>query len=228
MNSSNVLNENEVSYLEYQGRYKGILGWLLTTDHKRIGIMYLAVIIVFFLTAMTIGVLMRLELLTPGRTIMGPQTYNSLFTLHGVIMIFLFIIPGIPSIFGNFFLPIMLGAKDVAFPKLNLASWYVYMIGAILAILSLFASGTIVDTGWTFYVPYSIRSQANVTLPLFAAFVLGFSSIMTGINFITTIHRLRCPGMTWFKMPLFSWGIYATSWIQILATPVLGVTLLLV
>lgn len=228
MNSTSVVNENEVSYLEYQGRHKGILGWLLTTDHKRIGIMYLAVIIVFFLTAMTIGVLMRLELLTPGRTIMGPQTYNSLFTLHGVIMIFLFIIPGIPSIFGNFFLPIMLGAKDVAFPRLNLASWYVYMIGAILAILSLFVGGTIVDTGWTFYVPYSIRSQANVTLPLFAAFVLGFSSIMTGINFITTIHRLRCPGMTWFKMPLFSWGIYATSWIQVLATPVLGVTLLLV
>ncbi len=228
MNDTNEINTNDVSYLKYEGKYKGLKGWLLTTDHKRIGIMYLVVMLTFFLIAMTIGVLMRLELLTPGRTIINPQTYNAFFTLHGVIMIFLFIIPGIPAVFGNFFLPIMLGAKDVSFPRLNLISWYIYVIGAILAILSLFVGGGVVDTGWTFYVPYSIRTQTNATLPLFAAFVLGFSSIATGINFVTTIHRLRCPGMTWFKMPLFAWGLYSTAWIQILATPVLGITLLLV
>lgn len=228
MSDTNEINTNDVSYLKYEGKYKGLKGWLLTTDHKRIGIMYLVVMLTFFLIAMTIGVLMRLELLTPGRTIMNPQTYNAFFTLHGVIMIFLFIIPGIPAVFGNFFLPIMLGAKDVSFPRLNLISWYIYVIGGILAILSLFVGGGVVDTGWTFYVPYSIRTQTNATLPLFAAFVLGFSSIATGINFVTTIHRLRCPGMTWFKMPLFAWGLYSTAWIQILATPVLGITLLLV
>lgn len=228
MSDTNEINTNDVSYLKYEGKYKGLKGWLLTTDHKRIGIMYLVVMLTFFLIAMTIGVLMRLELLTPGRTIMNPQTYNAFFTLHGVIMIFLFIIPGIPAVFGNFFLPIMLGAKDVSFPRLNLISWYIYVIGGILAILSLFVGGGVVDTGWTFYVPYSIRTQTNATLPLFAAFVLGFSSIATGINFVTTIHRLRCPGMTWFKMPLFVWGLYSTAWIQILATPVLGITLLLV
>lgn len=219
---------NEVSYLKYEGKHKGLAGWLLSTDHKRIGIMYLAVMMVFFLTAVSFGFLMRFEMLTPGKTIMGPQMYNSLFTLHGVIMIFLFIIPGIPAVFGNFFLPIMLGAKDVAFPRLNLLSWYFYIIGALMVLGSLLFGGGPIDTGWTFYVPYSIRTQSNVSFAVFAAFVLGFSSILTGLNFITTIHRLRAPGMTWFKMPLFSWGIYSTSWIQVLATPILGITLLLI
>ncbi|MFZ1321816.1 MAG: cbb3-type cytochrome c oxidase subunit I [Ignavibacteria bacterium] len=204
------------------------MSWLFTTDHKRIGLMYLSAMTVFFLSAMTIGFLMRLEMLTPGETIMSAQTYNSFFTLHGVIMIFLFIIPGVPAVFGNFILPIQLGAKDVQFPKLNLMSWYLYMIGGGLAIFSLFIGSGIADTGWTFYAPYSIRTTTNVSISVFAAFILGFSSILTGLNFLTTIHRLRCPGMTWFRMPLFVWSIYATSWIQVLATPVIGITLLLV
>ncbi len=218
----------EVDFYHVKGRHKGILSWLMTTDHKRIGIMYLCCMAVFFLTAMTFGVLMRLEMLTPGMTIMTAQTYNSLFTLHGVIMIFLFIIPGIPAVFGNFFLPIQIGAMDVQFPRLNLLSWYLYIIGGALAIFSLFGSGGWVDTGWTFYVPYSVRTTTNVSMSVFAAFVLGFSSILTGLNFITTIHRLRCPGMTFFRMPLFIWSIYATSWIQVLATPVVGITLVLI
>jgi cytochrome c oxidase subunit 1 len=218
----------EIDFYHYTGKRKGILAWLLTTDHKRIGLMYLSAMMLFFVVAMTLGVLMRLEMLTPGQTIMKPQTYNSIFTLHGVIMIFLFIIPGIPAVFGNFFLPIQIGAKDVIFPRINLLSWYLYMFGGLLAVVSLFTGGGAADTGWTFYVPYSIRSSANVSVTTLAAFVLGFSSILTGLNFITTIHRMRAPGMTWFRMPLFVWGLYATAWIQVLATPVVGITLLLV
>lgn len=218
----------EVDFYHVRTKHKGIMSWLLTTDHKRIGLMYLSAMTVFFLAAMTIGVLMRLEMLTPGETIMSAQTYNSFFTLHGVIMIFLFIIPGVPAVFGNFMLPIQLGAKDVQFPKLNLMSWYLYMIGGGLAIFSLFIGSGIADTGWTFYAPYSIRTTTNVSISVFAAFILGFSSILTGLNFLTTIHRLRCPGMTWFRMPLFVWSVYATSWIQVLATPIIGITLLLV
>ena len=218
----------EESYLKYQGKHKRILGWLLTTDHKRIGLLYLISMITFFLVGVTFGVLMKLEMLTPSRTIMNPETYNSLFTLHGVIMIFLFIIPGVPAVFGNFFLPIQLGAKDVAFPRLNLLSWYLYIIGAFMVLASLLFSGGPIDTGWTFYVPYSIRTASNVSMAVLAAFVLGFSSILTGLNFIVTIHRLRAPGMSWFKMPLFAWGLYSTAWIQLLATPVLGITLLLI
>jgi cytochrome c oxidase subunit 1 len=171
---------------------------------------------------------MRLELLTPGPTLMNAETYNSLFTLHGVIMIFLFIVPGIPAVLGNFLLPLQLGAQDVAFPRLNLLSWWIYVIGAVFAILSLVIGLSPPDTGWTFYVPYSLRSGANVSYALLAAFILGWSSILTGMNFITTIHRLRAPGMTFFKMPLFTWSLYATSWIQLLATPVVGITLILV
>ena len=217
-----------VSYLEYKGKHKGLLAWILSTDHKRIAILYLVSLMVFFLVAVTFGFLMRFEMLSMGKTIIDPQTYNALFTLHGVIMIFLFIIPGIPAVFGNFFLPIMLGAKDVSFPRLNLLSWYFYIFGAFLVLVSLFVGGGPIDTGWTFYVPYSLRTQANVSLAVFAAFVLGFSSILTGLNFIVTIHRMRCQGMGWFKMPLFAWGLYSTSWIQVLATPVLGITLLLI
>ena len=218
---------NKIPYLEYKSR-KGILAWLTTTDHKRIGLMYLFLMSVFFVVAMLIGVLMRLELFSPDVKLMKPQIYNAAFTVHGVIMIFLFIVPGLPAVFGNFFLPIMIGAKDVAFPRLNLLSWYLYLAGALFAVGSLFIGGGLPDTGWTFYVPYSIRTQSNATYALFAAFILGFSSILTGLNFITTIHRLRAPGMGWFKMPLFVWGLYSTAWIQILATPIVGITLILV
>lgn len=206
----------------------GIKSWLFTTDHKRIGLLYLTAMLIFFSAGAVLGLLMRLELIAPGKTIIEAQTYNALFTLHGVIMIFLFIIPGIPAVFGNFFLPILIGAKDVAFPRLNLLSWWCYIAGGMLALVSLFAGSGAIDTGWTFYVPYSIRTGTNVTLGLSAAFIIGWSSILTGLNFITTIHRLRAPGMTWFRLPLFTWALYATSWIQILATPVLGITLLLV
>ncbi len=205
-----------------------LASWIFSTDHKRIGILYLISLFSFFLVGASIGLLMRIELFHPGKTIVEPSTYNALFTLHGVIMIFLFIIPGIPVIFGNFFLPIQIGARDVAFPRLNLLSWWVYMAGALLAVTSLFTGGGPPDTGWTFYVPYSVRTGTNVSLAVFAAFVLGFSSILTGINFITTIHRLRAPGMGWFRMPLFVWSLYATAWIQVLATPVLGITVLLI
>ncbi len=215
-------------YQESTNKYSGILSWLLTKDHKRIGLMYMIAILAFFVVGVIIGLLMRLELIAPGRTIMDAQTYNTLFTLHGVIMIFLFIIPGLPAIFGNFFLPIQIGARDVAFPRLNLLSWYIYIIGAILVLVSLFLPGGPIDTGWTFYIPYSVRSTTNVSMALFAAFVLGFSSILTGLNFITTVHRLRAPGMGFFKMPLFVWATYATAWIQILATPVIALTILLV
>lgn len=215
-------------YKQSTNRHTGILSWLLTVDHKRIGIMYGVTILFFFLVGVIIGILMRLELMAPGKTIVDAQTYNSLFTLHGVIMIFLFIIPGLPAIFGNFFLPIQIGARDVAFPRLNLLSYYIYVIGAILALLSVILPGGAIDTGWTFYIPYSVRSNTNVSLPLLAAFILGFSSILTGLNFITTVHRLRAPGMTFFKMPLFVWATYATAWIQIIATPVVGITIVLV
>jgi len=218
---------NLENYLEYKAK-KGIFSWILSTDHKRIGILYLVSMVTFFWVGVTLGFLMKLEMLTPGKTIVDAQTYNAFFTLHGVIMIFLFIIPGIPAVFGNFFLPIQIGAKDVAFPRLNLLSWYLYIIGGLFAIVSLFLQGGPIDTGWTFYVPYSIRTTTNVILPLLGAFILGFSSILTGLNFITTVHRLRAPGMTFFRMPLFVWALYATAWIQVVATPVVGITIVLV
>ncbi len=223
-----VNQASEPSYIHYTGKGKGLKSWILSTDHKRIGILYLVAVLSFFCVGVTLGFLMRLELFSPGRTIMGPQTYNQIFTLHGVIMIFLFIIPAFPAIFGNFFLPILIGAKDVAFPRLNLLSWYLYILGGLVAILAITMPGGSADTGWTFYIPYSVRSGTNVVYALMAAFILGFSSILTGLNFVTTIHRMRAPGMTWFKMPLFIWSIYATAWIQVLATPIIGITLLLV
>lgn len=207
---------------------KGIKSWIFSTDHKRVGLLYLISITVFFFVAAIIGVLMRLELLTPGKTIMEAQTYNTLFTLHGTIMIFLFIIPSIPAVLGNFFLPLQLGADDVAFPRLNLLSWWVYVLGAFTVLLSLVLPGIAVDTGWTFYIPYSVRSNANVILPILGAFILGFSSMLTGINFITTVHRKRAKGMDFFKMPLFVWAQYATSWIQVIATPIIAITILLI
>jgi cytochrome c oxidase subunit I len=225
---SNSENEPYVSYLDHKGKYKGILSWLLTTDHKKIGLLYFYCIIVFFFIAAFIGLLMRIELIAPGQTIMSAKTYNGMFTIHGIIMIFIIVIPALPAIFGNFFLPLMIGAKDVAFPRLNLFSFYLFLIGAIFGVLSQFIGGGSPDTGWTFYVPYSAQSSTNVIYALVAAFILGFSSILTGLNFIVTMHRMRAPGMGWFRMPLFPWSLYATAWIQVLATPIIGITLLMV
>lgn len=215
-------------FYDEPGRHTGLAGWILSTDHKRIGLLYFSAMMIFFLTAVSLGFLMRLEMLTPGKTIVEPQTYNTMFTLHGIMMIFLFIIPGLPAVFGNFMLPLLIGAKDVFFPRLNLLSWYLFIAGGLLALVSVFLPGGAADTGWTFYVPYSIRTSTNVIPALMAAFILGFSSILTGLNFITTIHRMRAPGMEWFKMPLFVWSLYATAWVQVLATPIIGITLLLV
>ncbi len=225
---SDFTNHKEVSYLEYQGKYRGILGWILSTDHKRIGLLYLYTMLFFFSIAAILGLLMKTQLIAPGETIMGPQTYNSFFTLHGIIMIFIIVVPGLPAVFGNFFLPIMIGAKDVAFPRINLLSWWVYIIGILIVLTSQFTGGGPPDTGWTFYAPYSFQTPTNVLPAVFGAFVMGFSSILTGINFVVTIHRMRAPGMKWLKMPLFPWTLYGTAWIQILATPVIGITLMLI
>lgn len=227
MSMNTTTNNNYTNFFQVKTKHKGLLAWLLTTDHKRIGIMYLVSILSFFLVGLTFAFLMRLEMLTPGPTIVDAQTYNSFFTLHGMIMVFLFIIPGIPAVFGNFFLPLQIGADDVAFPRINLLSYYLYLAGAFLALYSLIFQ-THIDTGWTFYVPYSLRTGTDVTLPLIAAFILGFSSIVTGLNFITTMHRMRIKGMTMFQMPLFSWSLYSTAWIQVLATPIIGITIVLV
>jgi cytochrome c oxidase subunit 1 len=209
----------------YLTHSRGLRSWLFTLDHKRIGVMYLGSILAAFLLGGVFAMLVRTELAAPGRTIMGPDTYNKMFTLHGAVMIFLFLIPGIPAALGNFVLPLMLGAKDVAFPRLNLASFYLWWIGAIFFFVVLASGG--LDTGWTFYTPYSTQTSTWVVPAVAGAFVLGFSSIFTGLNFIVTIHSLRPQGMTWFKMPLFLWGLYATAIIQVLATPVLGITLAL-
>jgi len=209
----------------YLSHRHGLAAWLFTLDHKRIGVLYLVSTVAALLLGGIFALLLRTELLTPQRTIMDADTYNRVFTLHGVIMVFLFIIPSTPAALGNFVLPLMLGAKDVAFPRLNLASYYLYVLGAICALVSLAMGGA--DTGWTFYTPYSTTTDSRVIAVLLGAFILGFSSIFTGLNFIVSIHRLRPPGMTWFRMPLFLWALYATSIIQILATPVLGITLLL-
>jgi cytochrome c oxidase subunit 1 len=206
----------------------GILAWLTSTNHKRIGILYLALIGFFFSTAVVLGVLMRIQLQSPGMRLMDARTYNILFTMHGILQIFLVVIPGIPTIFGNFALPMLVGANDMAFPRLNLFSWYLFLSGAILAGVAVFTNGGAPDTGWTFYVPFSLKTSVNVPLATFAVFVLGMSSILTGINIVTTVHQLRAPGMTFFKMPLSVWGLYATAWVQILATPIVGITMLLI
>ncbi|MDO8527819.1 MAG: cytochrome c oxidase subunit I [Deltaproteobacteria bacterium] len=210
------------SYLEEP---KGWKSWLFTLDHKRIGIMYLVAAMTFFMVGGFFAIMVRLELMFPGATLMGANTYNKYFTYHGAIMIFMFIIPIIPAALGNFFLPIMIGAKDVAFPRLNLASYYIFIAGALFAVLALMLKGA--DTGWTFYTPYSIRTPGSVVLISLGVFIMGFSSILTGLNFIVTIHKLRCPGMTFHRMPLFVWALYATAIIQVLATPVIGITTLL-
>jgi cytochrome c oxidase subunit 1 len=204
----------------------GIKSWLLTQDHKRIAILYLVSISFFFAIGGLMAALIRLELATPAGDLVQADVYNRLFTAHGVIMVFLFLIPSIPATLGNFLIPIMIGAKDLAFPKLNLASWYVYNLGAALVMWALLRGGA--DTGWTFYTPYSsMYANSEVILTALGAFIVGFSSIMTGLNFIVTIHRMRAPGLTWFRLPLFVWAIYATSLIQVLGTPVVAIAILL-
>ncbi len=203
---------------------KGIRSWALTLDHKRIGAMYLYTTLFFFLAGGVFALLMRIKLMFPGQQVFSDQAYNVMFTLHGSMMIFLFIIPAIPSGLGNFFIPLHIGARDVAFPRLNLMSYWLFVAGILVILASLVRP---MDTGWTFYTPYSARTAADVTLLSFGIFLAGMSSILTGLNFIVTIHKLRAPGMTWHRMPLFIWGMYATSIIQVVATPVVGITFLL-
>jgi cytochrome c oxidase subunit 1 len=201
--------------------------WLLTLDHKRIGVLYMVSITFFFLIGGAAATLVRLELMTPAGDVVQADTYNKLFTIHGVIMVFFFLVPSIPATLGNFLIPLMIGARDMAFPRINLASWYFLMAGGVLALIAVIAGG--VDTGWTFYTPYSSTySNSYVVLTIIGVFLAGFSSIFTGLNFIVTIHKMRAPGLTWFRLPLFIWSHYATALIMILGTPVVAITLLLV
>ena len=221
-----VVSEARESSVNYLNADYGVRSWLLTKDHKRIGLLYLASITIFFALGGLAALMIRLDLLTPAGDLVRDDTYNKLFTMHGVVMIFLFLIPSIPAVIGNFVLPLMIGAKDLAFPRLNLASWYIFNIGALFAAWALLAGG--IDTGWTFYTPYStMSSNSNVLSGAFGAFITGFASILTGVNFIATIHRMRAPGLTWNRLPLFVWAMYATSIIFILGTPVIAITLLL-
>ena len=205
----------------------GIKSWLLTRDHKRIALLYLASITLFFVLGGIFALIIRLELLTPAGDLVTSQTYNKLFTMHGVIMVFFFLIPSIPAVLGNFLIPLMVGARDLAFPRLNLLSWYVYVVGGVFTLTAAITGG--VDTGWTFYTPYSSTySNTHVVLTVVGVFITGFSSILTGLNFIVTIHKMRAPGLSWFRLPLFVWSMYATSMIFILGTPVLAISLVLV
>jgi cytochrome c oxidase subunit I len=205
----------------------GIRSWLFTTDHKRIALLYLVSITFFFFIGGFFALLIRLELLTPAGDLVQADTYNKLFTMHGQIMIFFFLIPSIPAVLGNFLVPLMIGAKDLAFPRINLLSWYIYIIAGLLYLHCLMTGG--VDVGWTFYTPLStVFSNTKVIEAGLAIFINGFSSILTGLNFVVTIHRMRAPGMTWTRLPLFIWSHYATSIIMLLGTPVLAITLVLV
>jgi cytochrome c oxidase subunit I len=224
MSQSLIASERRgTSYLNVETTARS---WLLTRDHKRIGVMFLGLTIIALLLGGVFALILRFEHLTPGPTFIDAMTYNRMFTLHGVVMVWLFLIPSIPSAFGNFLVPIMIGAEEVAFPKLNLASVYIYLAGAAVALWGMIHGGA--DTGWTFYVPYSSITPTKVVPILLGVFIIGFSTIITGINFIVTIHTMRAKGLTWMRLPLFVWAIYGTSIIQVLATPVLGLVLLLV
>src|SRR4051794_34041664 len=217
----------ELQATNYLTASYGARSWLLTTDHKRIGILYMISITLFFFVGGAAATLLRLELMTPAGGVVQPDAYNKLFTLHGVVMGFFFLIPSIPAVLGNFLVPLLIGAKDLAFPKINLASWYIYMVGGVFTLWAALNGG--VDTGWTFYAPFtSMFSNTQVMAAAIGVFIVGFSSIFTGLNFIVTIHKMRAPGMTWGRLPLFVWAMYATSLIQILGTPVLAVTIMLI
>jgi cytochrome c oxidase subunit I len=223
MATAAVIAERE----HYLNKEYGIRSWLLTTDHKRIALLYLISITFFFFVGGFFALLIRLELLTPAGDLVQADTYNKLFTMHGQVMVFFFLIPSIPAVLGNFLVPLMIGAKDLAFPRINLLSWYLYVIAGVIYLHCILAGGA--DTGWTFYTPFSTAfSNTRVIEAGIAIFIAGFSSILTGLNFVVTIHRMRAPGMTWSRLPLFIWAHYATSIIQLLGTPVLAITLLLV
>jgi cytochrome c oxidase subunit 1 len=216
-----VGRHDDANYLNHD---YSITSWLFTLDHKRIGLLYLVTITLMFLLGGALAGAIRLELLTPKGDFLTADTYNKAFTAHGIIMLFFFLIPSIPAVLGNFLVPLMIGAKDVAFPRLNLLSYYLYFAGSVIALTALLLGG--VDTGWTFYTPFSSTySNSYVIVMAVGLFVVGFSSILTGLNFIITVHRMRCPGLTWFRLPLFIWSIYATSVVQLLGTPVIAVTL---
>src|SRR5262249_16676636 len=211
----------------YLNKHYGVPSWLFTTDHKRIALLYLISITFFFFVGGFFALLIRLELLTPAGDLVQADTYNKLFTMHGQVMVFFFLIPSIPAVLGNFLVPLMIGAKDLAFPRINLLSWYLYIIAGIMMLYCIVTGG--VDTGWTFYTPFSTPfSNSKAIESGLSIFIAGFSSILTGLNFVVTIHRMRAPGMTWSRLPLFIWAHYATSIIQLLGTPVLAITLVLV
>ncbi|MGE0682664.1 MAG: cbb3-type cytochrome c oxidase subunit I [Candidatus Binatia bacterium] len=221
-----ILQTQETERRNYLNAEHTVKSWLLTFDHKRIGVLYLISVSVFFLVGAIFAALVRLELLTPAGDLMSASMYNKVFSLHGIVMVFFVLIPSVPATLGNFLIPLMIGARDVAFPRLNLLSWYLFMGGGTLAVVAAVTGG--VDTGWTFYTPYSTTyATGNVILAAMGAFVAGFSSILTGLNFIATIHTMRAPGMTWFRLPLFIWAHYATALIQVLGTPVVAITLVL-
>ncbi|HEY0379417.1 MAG TPA: cytochrome c oxidase subunit I [Pyrinomonadaceae bacterium] len=212
--------------VNYLNREYGLKSWLLTKDHKRIALLYLGSVTLFFMLGGVYALLIRLELLTPQSDLFQANTYNKVFTQHGILMVFFFLIPAVPAVLGNFLVPLMIGAKDLAFPRINLLSWYIYVTGGIFTLWALISGG--VDTGWTFYAPYSTTySNSYVILAGIGVFITGFSSILTGLNFIVTIHTMRAPGMTWFRLPLFIWSNYAASLIMILGTPVIAITVLL-
>jgi cytochrome c oxidase subunit 1 len=218
-----IPQESRVHYLNVS---YGVKSWLLTVDHKRIALLYLVSITFMFLVGGVAAVLMRIHLIEPAGALVQPETYNKLFSAHGIIMVFFFLVPSIPATLGNFLVPLMIGAKDLAFPKLNLLSWYIYIVGALFTLYAVISGG--VDTGWTFYTPYSSTYSHSAVIPVaIGVFITGFSSILTGLNFIVTIHKMRAPGLTWFRLPLFIWSMYATSVIFILGTPVLAITIFL-
>ena len=222
--SSNTVASPTSTYLNNGLTLKS---WLLTKDHKRIALLYLAAVSFFFLIGALFAVLIRLELVTPAGDLLTDETYNKVFTMHGVMMVFFFLIPVVPAVLGNFLIPLMIGAKDLAFPKLNLLSFYVYMVGSLFTMWSIVSGG--LDTGWTFYTPFSTVASTSAVVPAaLGIFINGFSGILTGLNFMVTIHTMRAPGMTWFRLPLFVWAHYATSLIQILGTPVVAITIVLV
>ena len=219
--------EPETPAVTYLNNGQTIRSWLLTLDHKRIGILYLISISFMFIVGGAAASMVRLELLTPDGDVMNHETYNKMFSLHGIVMVFFFLVPSIPAVLGNFFIPLMIGARDVAFPRLNLLSWYIYTIGAVSTLIVGITGG--IDTGWTFYTPYSsMFSNTYVALAAVGVFITGFSSILTGLNFIVTIHKMRAPGLTWFRLPLFIWAHYATSLIMVLGTPVIAITIVMV
>src|SRR3984885_6811758 len=225
---STALQEVEIKETpNYLNAEYGWKSWLFTKDHKRIALPYLISISIMFALGGVFAMLIRLELLTPEGDLFNSDTYNKIFTMHGVTMIFFFLIPSIPATFGNFLIPMMIGAKDLAFPPINLLSWYIYIVGALFALAAIVMGG--VDTGWTFYTPFSTTySNTFVITAAVGVFISGFSSILTGLNFIVTVHKMRAPGMTWGRLPLFVWANYATSLIQVLGTPVVAITLALV